>query len=381
MNNSASVTKSKVKKWVGHKLDVEIERRLQRLADAHDVTQIAVMPDVHLAGEVCNGVVVATTQRIYPQCIGGDIGCGYLSVPLIKNNAKFRGEIDESTAGKILAGLYRAVPFNKHAKPQTSSFEKRLSTPSLEKLVAREGQFQMGTLGRGNHFIEFQRDHSDQLWLLLHSGSRAMGQMISAHYLSNAKVDSATRLKFLDSDSIAGKRLLNDLQWAREYAAANRLAMLKAIDREVLSQLEIAIDCDSMIHLDHNHVQLETHNEKQVWVHRKGAQGVTPNQVTVIPGSMGTATYVVAGRGNQAALDSCSHGAGRSMSRSEAANRLSAKSLCREMEEVWFDQRNLQKLVDESPSAYKNIRKVMKAQKELVRIIDQRQPILSFKSR
>ena len=381
MSNSAKTEKAKVKKWVGHKLDVEIERRLERLANANDVTQIAVMPDVHLAGEVCNGVAVATTKRIYPQCIGGDIGCGYLSVPLIKGNAKFFGEIDESTAGKILAGLYRAVPFNKHAKPQTSNFERRLSTPSLEKLATREGQFQMGTLGRGNHFVEFQRDQCQQLWLLIHSGSRAMGQMISAHHLSNAKIDPATRLKFLDSETVAGIRLLNDLQWASEYATANRLAMLKAIDREVLSHHEIVIDTDSMIHLDHNHVQLETHDKKQVWVHRKGAQGVAPNQVTVIPGSMGTATYVVAGRGNQAALDSCSHGAGRSMSRSEAANRLSTKSLCREMEEVWFDQRNLQKLVDESPSAYKNIRKVMKAQKELVRIIDQRQPVLSFKSR
>lgn len=381
MNNSAKIQNAKIQKWVGHKLDTEIERRLQRLANAKDVTQIAVMPDVHSAGEVCNGVVVATRQRIYPQCIGGDIGCGYLSVPLERNGAKRQSEFDESTAGNILAGLYRAVPFNKHVKLKPSSFERRLSTPSLEKLVSREGQLQMGTLGRGNHFIEFQRDQNDQLWLLLHSGSRAIGQFISAHHLSNAKVDSATKLKFFDSASLAGKRLLNDLQWAREYAAANRLAMLKAIDQEVLSQHELVIDSDSMIHLDHNHVQLETHKEKQFWVHRKGAQGITPNEVTVIPGSMGTTTYVVAGRGNRAALDSCSHGAGRSMSRSEAANRLSAKSLCREMEEVWFDQRNLEKLVDESPSAYKNIRKVMKAQKELVRIIDQRQPILSFKSR
>ena len=366
---------STLKTWVGHKLDVVIERRLRRLADAEDVLHVAVMPDVHLAGDVCNGVVVATKSKLFPQAVGGDIGCGYLSVALGVD----ADVIDQDIAALLLSKLHRAAPVNKHSNHCKIPIEGKLSSPRLEKFRSREGSLQLGTLGRGNHFVEFQRDQSGRLWLLIHSGSRAIGQLISAHHMRTADIDMVSGLKFLNANSDDGQRWLNDQQWARQYAAANRLAMLDAIQRIVLGPLGIPIDRDSLIHLDHNHVQQETHGGRDIWVHRKGAQALLPDQISVIPGSMGTSTYVVSGRGSMDALNSCSHGAGRAMSRKVAFNKLSTKVLQREMNGVWFDERKSNRLVDESPSAYKDIRIVMKAQKALVRIIDRRQPILNFK--
>jgi len=368
MSKSASI-----RKWVGHKLDVAIENRLQRLAGGEDVVEVCVMPDVHLAGDVCNGVVVATRQLIYPQCVGGDIGCGYLSVAL------GACEMDEKLAARLLAGLSEAIPIIKHAHREQPELTSELSSSALQKALAREGRLQLGTLGRGNHFVEFQRNHDDELSLLIHSGSRAMGQLISAHHLKHATVDKTSKLKFVDAESDTGKSLLNDLDWARQYAAANRLAMLDAIETKVLSSVGLSADRRTMVHLDHNHVQQETHDGERLWVHRKGAQRLLSDQTSVIPGSMGTTTYLVEGRGNRGALNSCSHGAGRTMSRSEAATKISARALRREMKDVWFDHRKITTLFDEAPSAYKNIRKVMKAQKDLVRILDQRRPILNFK--
>ena len=365
-----------IRKWVGHKLDAAIERRLQCLAGAEDVAEIAVMPDVHWAGDVCNGVVVATKQMIYPQCIGGDIGCGYLCAEILGGDV-----INERVAAKIIDGLYRSVPINKHSDREPLEFKHELSATKISKAAIREGRLQLGTLGRGNHFVEFQRGHDDRCFLLIHSGSRAMGQIIFAHHLKRAQVDSSSKLKFLDADTERGQLLLNDIQWARQYASANRLAMMAAIEQEVLAPIGIKVNRDGLIHLDHNHVQREMHDGDEYWVHRKGAQGLSPGQTSIIPGSMGTKTYLVAGRGNRDALNSCSHGAGRSMSRTEAAKRISTKMLQREMNEVWFDERKIKSLIDESPSAYKNVRKVIKAQKELVRIVDQRVPILNFKGR
>jgi len=374
MSNSATI-----QQWVSHKLDAKVNLRLKRLAEAQDVAKVAVMPDVHLAGEVCNGVVVATESQVYPQCIGGDIGCGYLSVELqIPDGLLALG--DELLAA-IWSGIRKAVPLNKHVDRAGFESDMELSSSSLEKSAVREGRLQLGTLGRGNHFVELQRDESGAFSLLIHSGSRAMGPLISAWHLKDADVDQCSGLKFLDARTDAGKAFLNDLQWARQYAHTNRLEMLGSIEKNAFFELGITVDRDSLIHLDHNHVQREVHAGSHLWVHRKGAQGLKLDQASVIPGSMGTTTYVVEGRANCEALNSCSHGAGRLMSRKEAANRLSVKRLRQEMSKVWYNRRRVKMLLDEAPSAYKDIRKVMKAQKELVRIVGRREPVLNFKGK
>ena len=368
-------TKASIAKWVSHKLRSDIERRVQRIASAYDVAQVAVMPDIHIAGDVCNGIVIASENRIYPQAVGGDIGCGYLAVALESPIAV----IDQSLAARLFDGLYRAVPLNKHASRREYVSDVELSNSVLRKASLRDGAVQLGTLGRGNHFVELQQSLSGQFWLLIHSGSRAIGQAISNFHLRKAGVDSNSGLKFVDSGSIAGHELLIDFKWARNYAAANRESILKQIRCGVLDRLGFEVDDRSLIHLDHNHVQNETDGGKSLWVHRKGAQRLLPGQKSVIPGSMATKSYLVQGRGCRSALNSCSHGAGRNLSRTEARKRLSPRRLRREMSHVWFDQRKLFRLVDESPSAYKDIRKVMKAQKELVKIVDTLEPVLSFK--
>jgi len=373
---SSSVT---IRKWVSHKLDAKVQRALQRLATARDVAAVAVMPDVHLAGEVCNGVVVATESLVYPQCIGGDIGCGYLSVELeVPDDVLVLG--DELFAA-IWSGLRRAVPLNKHVDRSGFETGQELWSSTLEKSAGREGRLQLGTLGRGNHFVELQRDERGIFSLLIHSGSRAMGPLISAWHLRDAEVDQGSGLKFIDTQTDVGHAFLNDLEWARQYAATNRLEMLAAIEKEVCLTLGIKVDRETMIHLDHNHVQQEVHQGRQLWVHRKGAQVLSQDQISVIPGSMGTTTYVVEGRANCAAMNSCSHGAGRLMSRKEAAQRLSVKTLRQELGKVWYNQRRVKTLLDEAPSAYKDIRKVMKAQKELVRIVGRREPVLNYKGK
>ena len=370
MNNKTSI-----RRWINHKLDSAIERRIQRLADSDEIVQICIMPDVHLAGDTCNGVVIATKNKLFPQAVGGDIGCGYLSAALDVDINAF----NELVAAKILSKLKRAVPVNKHSQKRDFNLKSSLSNSRLRRASFREGGIQLGTLGRGNHFVEFQCDSSGQVWLLIHSGSRSMGQLISAHHLNNAELDPTSGLAQLEADSNQGQQWLNDQQWAREYAAANRITMLREIEMRVLPAIGAQVIEDSLMHRDHNHIQYETHAGVGLWVHRKGAQRLPRNEVSVIPGSMGATTFVVQGRGNADSLDSCSHGAGRQMSRKEASNRLSGKVLLREMRDVWFDHRQLYRLVDESPSAYKDIRKVMKAQRELVRIIDRRQPVLNYK--
>lgn len=366
---------SKIVQWVSHKLCPQVQRRLHKLAAAMDVKQIAVMPDVHLAGDVCNGVVVATESRLYPQCIGGDIGCGYLSVELAGPEL---GSLSRKLP-EIWNRIRRAVPLNKHADRSAFASEIELSSEKLAKATQREGRLQLGTLGRGNHFVELQRDQQGTVALLIHSGSRSMGQTISTWHLGNASVDMHCGLKYLDANSGAGKAFLQDLQWARRYAAANRLEMLRAVERNALSSLGIALDQSSTIHLDHNHVQAEIHGGKSLWVHRKGAQVLQSGQRSVIPGSMGTTTYLVEGRANEEAFGSCSHGSGRLMSRKEAAKNLSVKQMRRELRGVCYNETSARRLLDESPAAYKDIRQVMKAQKALVRIVGRREPLLNFK--
>ena len=368
----------KTRRWVSHKLDSKVDRALRNLAAAKDVRRIAVMPDVHLAGDVCNGVVVATESLIYPQCVGGDIGCGYLSIEL-----KGAGEdwVSKASLAEIWEGVRRAVPINKHGGRSGFTSSTELSSVGLEKANQREGRLQLGTLGRGNHFVELQTDQQGVISLLIHSGSRSMGQKTSSWHLKNATVDSGSGLKFVDVRSETGMAFLNDIEWARQYAAANRLEMLRAIESKVLFAMGFTLDRTTLIHLDHNHVQQEFHDGRAFWVHRKGAQVLQESQVSVIPGTMGTTTYLVEGRQNAEALYSCSHGAGRAMSRKEAAQRISVKTLCQETNRVCINPSRLRALVDEAPSAYKDIRRVMKAQRDLVRIVGRREPLLNFKGK
>jgi len=197
--------------WLADPLTPEIEKSVERLRTSDDVQQVALMPDVHLAKDVCVGAAVATTHLIYPAAVGSDIGCGMLALAF---NADASVLNNEKNAARILAGLYEFVPGNKHPKPQNLPArlaQLELSEPRLQKFASRDGRVQLGTLGRGNHFLEFQSDDNAQLWIMIHSGSRAIGQAIADYHRANSRVGDSG-LAFLDSGSDAGKRCLANVQ-------------------------------------------------------------------------------------------------------------------------------------------------------------------------
>jgi len=378
---NAPEPKARMRKWLAEPLTRDLARSVERIAATEDVRYVALMPDVHLARDVCIGTVVATERLIFPAAVGGDIGCGMAAV-------LFDAEADllakQRAAARLLSGLYRSVPTMRHSaatmreKLPMDLDHSALSHPRLEKLKQRDGRVQFGTLGRGNHFLEFQADRQRRLWLMLHSGSRAMGQAITAHHLACAET-TATGLAFLDAQSEQGQAYLADVAWALRYADQNRLAMIDAVVELVEDLFGISADRESLIHGHHNHVRRESHFGHDYWVHRKGAQSAQADEPGLIPGSMGTASFHVTGRGCEDAICSCSHGAGRKFSRSETKRKVSTRQLHREMESVWFDQRRADALRDEAPSGYKDIYSVMRAQKKLIRIVRELRPLLSYK--
>lgn len=380
---SKEKAKAEIHRWLAEPLPHDVSRSIDRLASAEDVRHIAVMPDVHLSGDVCVGLAVATSRLIYPAAVGGDIGCGMAAMPFQAEAALLD---NASAAEALLKGLHVRIPAIRHPRKTMQAglpshlADLPLSHPRLEKLKLRDGLIQLGTLGRGNHFAEFQADDEGGLWLMLHSGSRGMGQAIMQHHLALAGAGRpANALASLDVDSDAGRAYLADAAWAIAYAQANRLSMIEGI-RELVRQLfQIEADRSGLIHCHHNHVQRESHFGQDWWVHRKGALHAMADVPGIIPGSMGTSSYHVTGRGCEQALCSSSHGAGRALSRGEAKQRISQRQLEREMQEVWYDPRMSNELRDEAPSAYKDIGAVMRAQRDLTRIQRRLRPILSFK--
>jgi tRNA-splicing ligase RtcB len=344
---------------------------------------MAVMPDVHLAEGVCIGTVVATQRHVYPAAVGSDIGCGMAVLPMDADAGLLA---DPLAAAKVLKGLAAAVPSIRHPKatmPESlprDLVEKLLSSSVLENNKRRDGRVQCGTLGRGNHFLEVQADESDRLWIMVHSGSRGMGQVIfNSHVKGRRRGDRPLSLFALDSQTPEGQAYLQDVEWAVDYARSNRRAMLHAVVSLFEQLFDVKANWSELIDADHNHVRRETHDETEMWVHRKGAQSARVGEWAIIPGSMGAESFLVTGRGLAASLFSCSHGAGRQLSRTEARRKVSPRKLETEMGDVWFDHRRCRELCDEAPSVYKDIRRVMRAQRDLVKIERRLRPLLNYK--
>ena len=366
-----------VRRWLAGPLPKDVESALLKVQKLPDVAYVAVMPDAHLAKEVCVGTVLATRRVIYPAAVGGDIGCGIAAVAF---DCGAELLATAAAAERVLRLLPEVVPVNKHRQPRDLPPELEahaLSSPRLETLKRRDGRVQLGTLGRGNHFLEFQSDESGRLWLMVHSGSRAVGQAIRDHHVASA--GAGARIASLDAAGSSGQVYLADAEWARAYADASRRAMLDAASGAIESLFGARRLDETLVACDHNHVRRETHLGEDLWVHRKGAASARAGEPGIIPGSMGTPSYLVEGRGNAESLCSSSHGARRSMSRHEARRRVSARALARELHGVWHDPRAAPRLREEAPSAYKDITAVMRTQRDLVRIIHTLRPVLSYK--
>lgn len=324
--------------------------------------------------------------------VGQTLVCGGLQSATAPARLKSRGWLKPAppavfdaprVAGQVLADIGRAVPARRRNRREIVSqpgelANDRLSHSSLESIRRNEGAIEFATLGSGNHFLEIQSDEDGRLWLMVHSGSRALGQAIRDHHLARARpVDN--RLRALDAKSDAGIEYLHDASCARRFADASRKAMAEEVGRVLASRLGARVCWETAITTDHNHVALERHGGRDLWVHRKGAMRAGLGEGGVLPGSMGTLSFHVEGRGHEEALCSSAHGAGRALSRTAARGKISDREFRRQMEGVWYDSRLAEKLRDEAPSAYKDIRAVLRAQRELVKVTRTLRPVLNYK--
>jgi tRNA-splicing ligase RtcB len=373
--------------WVAERPNAEVRSALERLRHGDDIVAIAVMPDVHLAGEVCVGVALATTSRILPAAVGSDIGCGMMAIAFegAVAGAESGAEIERAVeaAPRILSALAAAVPVIRHPTRRRPTLpddlaEQRLACDALERAKQRDATLELGSLGRGNHFVELQADEDGRLWAMIHSGSRGIGQHVRNWHESQATHDGA-QLRGFAADSDAGRAYLADLDWALRYADENRRRILAEVTRILADLLDVHPLADTRVACRHNFVRCECHEGRNLWVHRKGAISAFDGEPGIIPGSMGSASYIVEGRGEPRSLCSSSHGAGRALPRGEAMRRISIKQLRRELRGVCFDERLVDRLRDEAPGAYKDIGAVMRAQRELTRIRRRLRPLVAFK--
>lgn len=370
-----------IRSWASERLPDDVQRSLDQLACAEDVRHIAVMPDVHLARDVCVGTAFATSRLVYPDAIGGDIGCGMSAIAL----DAYRQDVAPHRAATLHRVFRRVVPIHRQradAAERLATFLSKpgdLSLPSLQSFAETEGVHQLGTLGTGNHFFELQYDADDRrLWLMVHSGSRGLGQAIRAAH-GTCRESGRTRLLSLEVETAAGRAYLQDMRWARRFAAQNRWAMLQAAGTAVEELFGWRILDETLFDCDHNHISEEAHLGGKMFVHRKGAMAACRGEPGIVPGSMATPSFHVIGRGVPEALCSSAHGAGRAMGRSEARSRISRARLLRELADVHVDRRTVGGLREEAPSAYKDIHAVMRAQRKLVRVRRTLLPILTHK--
>ncbi|ERI50074.1 RtcB family protein [Pseudomonas sp. AOB-7] len=379
-----------IKLWT-RGVPVEDEARRQLLNTARMpfiFKHLAVMPDVHLGKGSTIGSVIPTLGAIIPAAVGVDIGCGMVAArtslratDLPDNLHRLRSAIERAVPhgksfGKRDVGAWDEVPAATDAAWRALAGRFRAICAKHPRLEKSNHRVHLGTLGGGNHFIELCLDEADRVWLMLHSGSRGVGNAIGNLFIELAQADMRQHLANLPDKDLAyfeeGSRHFADyleaVGWAQDYARQNRALMLQAViaaTRQVLgrpfeAQLE-AVDCH------HNYVQQERHFGREVLVTRKGAVSAQPGQLGIIPGSMGTRSYIVRGLGNAEAFCSCSHGAGRVMSRSQAKKRFDLADQLRATAHV--ECRKDKDVIDEIPMAYKDIEAVMAAQRDLVEVV------------
>lgn len=357
---------------------------------------VAAMPDVHLGKGATVGSVIATKGAVVPAAVGVDIGCGMMAVKLNE-----RPELILNKVKDIRHSIERSIPLghesNRSLSKTAENWEgwKRWNDlfavkvhPRNERELLKRAMSQLGSLGGGNHFIELCTDTEGQIWVMLHSGSRNIGKSLAEMHIAEAKDEMRFLSIALPDPDLAYyvegtkqyEQYMFDLQWAQEYAFANRIEMMNRALKDISHAIgfkgaplktEISVNCH------HNYATKENHYGENVLVTRKGAVRAGAGEYGIIPGSMGTKSYIVQGLGNPESFMSCSHGAGRRMSRSEAKRRFTMKDLEKQTEGV--ECRKDQGVLDEIPAAYKDIDSVMENQKDLVRVVAQLKQFMCIK--
>lgn len=350
---------------------------------------VAVMPDCHLGKGATVGSVIATKDAIIPAAVGVDIGCGMIAV----KTKFFAKDLPESLT-KLRLSIERSIPlgaggYNREVKGSALERVKVLKdhpdTPETDKWAT-----QVGSLGSGNHFIEVSLDETDQVWVVLHSGSRGIGNQLACKHIKVAQTICEQMfvalkdkdLAYLPAQTKEFEKYIKDLHWAQEFALANREEMMDRVLKDFAYEMFNELGHEKEIELErinchHNFTQQENHFGKNVWITRKGAIQMRMGQKGVIPGSMGTRSYIVTGKENPLAFHSAPHGAGRRFSRAEARRRLTMKDFEEAMKGI--ECRHSDALIDELPAAYKDVDEVMENAKELVDIQHVLRQILNVK--
>ncbi len=388
-----------IKGWVdGVPVEPEARRQLQNIAAIPFVGPwVAVMPDVHLGKGATVGSVIPTRGAIIPAAVGVDIGCGMAAVrttlranDLPDSLALLRNSIERSVpVGNGGGGDHRKLPDSIETRLAQSGLVARLDAIKAKHRKIRTDKIdkQIGTLGGGNHFIEICLDENDTVWAMLHSGSRGTGNLIGSYFIERAREELGRRtLGFHVPDRdlaffMEGEALFDDyveaVSWAQDYARANREAMMARVLHEMRQRLpKFQLD-KTAVNCHHNYVQREEHFGQSLLVTRKGAVSAREGELGIIPGSMGAKSYIVRGKGNPESFCSCSHGAGRKMSRTAAKQQITLKQHREATAHV--ECRKDQGVIDESPAAYKDIDAVMAAQRDLVEVVHTLRQVVCIK--
>jgi len=337
---------------------------------------IAAMGDSHFGYGMPIGGVMATKGYIIPNAVGFDVGCGMF---FMTTNLT---EIDRDVLKKIMSDIRRLIPVGKkhQSKAQTGmpSFNSIRFKNSICETQYERAEKQLGTLGSGNHFIEIQRDQDDQIGIMLHSGSRNLGYRVADHYNKLAitknekwfsQVPKEWELAFLPLYDECGSNYFTEMGYCVEFAFANRFCMMEKVKEAFLNHIDVTFDELNMINIAHNYASIEHHFNQNVIVHRKGATAAFKDQLGIIPGSQGSLSYIVRGKGEPQSFMSCSHGAGRVMGRKKAQKTLNLEEEIKKLDDqgIIHSIRTTNDL-EEATSAYKDIEDVMNHQTDLVHI-------------
>jgi tRNA-splicing ligase RtcB len=347
------------------------------------VVQGALMPDAHAGYSLPIGGVFATNDVVVPAWVGFDIGCG-----MCANKLNIKASMLDDIKDIVFNKIYDLVPVGRNAHPNDYLFN-TLTTPSFQEDVKdvcvrvlesyEDAKAKIGTLGSGNHFIEIGADENNDVWIVVHSGSRHFGHSIASHYMKLASgTNKAKEGHFgFDVNSENGKAYIHDMNVALEYALYNRKIMLYLVIDAIkayLGQDDVSfVDEDALINRNHNHAE----ERNGIWIHRKGATHAEKDMMGVIPGNMRDGSYIVCGKGNPDSLYSSSHGAGRILGRRKAKEQLDVNIF--ELMMSGIVAKVGKNTLDESPMVYKNINKVMENQEDLVDVIAHVKPIINIK--
>lgn len=351
---------------------------------------LALMPDAHLGKGATVGSVIPTLHAIIPAAVGVDIGCGMIAV-----RTQYSLKDLPADRKRLREDIERVIPLSAghNNRKVLPTAEPRIA--ELKRLAAKAGfdpaayvakwELQLGSLGSGNHFIEVCADENDNVWLFLHSGSRGVGNKIAQHHIGVARHVARKNqaylpdpdLAYLDEGTPQFDRYMAELRWAQHFALLNREEMMDRVSTQFGNWVGGPVQELERINCHHNFTQQETHYGKSVWVSRKGAIKAAAGDPGLIPGSMGTASYVVEGLGNPASLNSSPHGAGREYSRNAARKTFSLEELKRAMRGIEF--RASEAFIDEIPAAYKSIDQVMQDASDLVAVRHKLRQLINVK--